>query len=304
MSRTAYHTALISNMQHFSTGDGPGIRSTIFFQGCNLNCAWCHNPETIPKDPVLLFYSQRCENCRLCIKACPSSAQAEREDKHIFIPSRCRMSGKCVQVCAWDALKISGTEKTLQEVLDFIYEDIDFYTASGGGLTLSGGEPLLQADFCAAVAKNCREKGIPVIIDTAGNVDYSEFEKVLPYADSFYFDLKGASEEDYRVKIGGSLKLTVANITRLTADGAEVTARIPIITGYNDSADYCSRLCEILKKAGIKTVHLLPFHRLGSSKYEALGKYYPYMDTSPPGKEMMNRLLEVFSNDFNTQIEC
>ncbi len=303
MNNDMGYTALISNMQHFSTGDGPGIRSTIFFQGCNLRCPWCHNPEAIPRRPVLLFYKQRCRNCKLCVKACPSGAHGDKEGQHIFVRSRCRLSGKCVLACPSDALRLSGTVKTLKEVLDYLYEDIDFYEASGGGVTLSGGEPMLQADFCAAVAKNCKEKGISVIIDTAGNVDYSEFEKVIPFVDSFYYDLKGASEEDYRGKIGGSLKLTVMNMERLVKDGAEVTARIPIISGYNDSPAYCINLCEILRKAGVKNVHLLPFHRLGSSKYDSLGIYYPYRDTHPPDKEKMDSLLEVFKNDFGTKIE-
>lgn len=296
-------TALISSMQHFSTGDGPGIRSTIFFQGCNLNCAWCHNPETIPSRPVLFFYGQRCRNCRLCVKACPNGAHEERSGQHHFIRSRCKASGGCALVCPQDALKLSGVEMTLREVLDYIYDDMDFYKASGGGVTLSGGEPMLQADFCAAVAENCKKNGISVIVDTAGNVDYSEFEKVAPFSDGFFYDLKGATEEDYREKTGGSLKLAVSNMTRLIGDGAEVTARIPIIPGYNDNPDYCSRLCEILKKAGVKSVHLLPFHRLGSSKYEALSMYYRYRDTSPPDKEKMNILSEVFKTDFETKIE-
>lgn len=303
MNNNTGQTAFISNLQHFSTGDGPGIRSTIFFQGCNLKCAWCHNPETIPRNPVLLYYRQHCTNCRLCVKACPNSAHEDRDGHHAFNRSRCRTSGQCVISCPSDALKLSGTLKTLQEVLDYIYEDIDFYKASGGGVTLSGGEPMLQADFCAAVAKNCKEKGISVIIDTAGNVNYSEFEKVIPFTDTFYYDLKGATEEDYRDKTGGSFQLTVTNMTRLVTGGAEVIARIPIIPGYNDNPVYCGRLNEILKKSGVKGVHLLPFHRLGSSKYDAIGTYYSYFDTSPPSKEKMNSLLEIFREDFETVIE-
>ena len=288
-------------MQHFSTGDGPGIRSTVFFQGCNLHCRWCHNPETIPRHPVLLFYRQRCAGCGLCLRACQNQVHSFQEG-HMLKRENCRLCGRCASICPADALKVSGRQKTVDEVFNFLAEDLDFYKESGGGVTLSGGEPLLQADFCAAVADKCKEHAISVILDTAGNVDYSEIKKVLPYTDQFYFDLKGATEKDYKEKTGGSLSLTVQNMTRLVEDGADVTARIPIIPGYNDSAEYCRQLADVLKPTGIKIVNLLPFHRLGSSKYEALGLEYRYRGCIPPSKEKMQELSAAFSSFF-TKIE-
>lgn len=296
-------TALISHLQHFSTGDGPGIRSTVFFQGCDLHCEWCHNPEAIPKRPVLLLYRERCTGCGRCVHICPSGAHEIGTKSHTIDRSRCTLCGRCIENCQSDALRLSGREYTLDEVLQFICEDMDFYIVSGGGVTLSGGEPLLQADFCAALAKECVEREIPVLVETAGNVGYAAFQAVLPFVSQFYYDLKGANEEDYREKTGGSFKLTVENLTRLVSDGAAVTARIPIIPGYNDSADYCRMLSEVLQLAGVKIVHLLPFHRLGSSKYRAMDNDYRYRDTHPPAMEKMNELLSVFSSEFSAKLD-
>lgn len=291
-------TALISNLQHFSTGDGPGIRSAVFFQGCNLRCEWCHNPETIPKHPVLLFYRERCTGCARCSSVCPTGAQKTDAQGHSLDRSRCNRCGNCAERCPSDALCLSGRKHTLDEVLQFIYEDIDFYAASGGGVTLSGGEPLLQADFCAALAKECAKSAIPVLIETAGNVSYAAFDAVLPFVNQFYFDLKGANESEYKEKTGGSFQLTIENLTRLVSDGADVTVRIPIIPGYNDNVDSCRSMAEILALTGVKTVHLLPFHRLGSGKYRALGREYHYQETRPPTSETMQALLFVFSTGF------
>ena len=296
-------TALISNLQHFSTGDGPGIRSTVFFQGCSLHCQWCHNPEAIPKHPVLLFYREQCTGCGLCVHSCPAGAHRIGVLGHTIDRSRCTLCGRCAESCPSEALRLSGRDYTLGEVLQFICEDIDFYTISGGGVTLSGGEPLLQADFCAALAEECAERRIQVLIETAGNVGYAAFQTVLPYVNQFYYDLKGANEEDYRQKTGGSFHLAIENLTRLVTDGADVTARIPIIPGYNDSMDYCQALAGILQPTGVKTVHLLAFHRLGSSKYRALDSGYGYQDTHPPTVEKMDELLSSFSSGFFAKLD-
>jgi pyruvate formate lyase activating enzyme len=296
-------TALISNLQHFSTGDGPGIRSAVFFQGCNLHCEWCHNPEAIPKRPVLLLYRERCTGCGRCTHVCPVGAHGIGARGHTIDRSRCILCGRCAENCPSDVLRLSGRKYTLGEVLQLISEDMDFYIASGGGVTLSGGEPLLQADFCEALAKECVEREIPVLVETAGNVGYAAFQTVLPFVSQFYYDLKGTNEEDYREKTGGSFQLTMENLTRLVSDGADVTARIPIIPGYNDSIGYCRMLADILQPTGVKTVHLLPFHRLGSSKYRAMDSDYRYQSVHPPTTEKMNELLSIFSSGFSAKLD-
>ena len=212
----------VSKLQHFSTGDGPGIRTTVFMQGCNLHCEWCHNPETIP-----------IEGSRLCYQT---------------------------------GTEISGTRMSLEKVMDFISEDREFYEASGGGVTVSGGEPLLQADFCRDLCRECKEQGIPVILDTAGNVPFLWFEKLLPYVRCFYFDIKACCAEDYRERTGGDFSLVYQNLCELIRRGGEVTVSIPVIPGHNDNAEAMRKTAELVKAAGGEKVRLLPFHRLGSSK--------------------------------------
>jgi glycyl-radical enzyme activating protein len=297
------NTGVISNIQHFSVGDGPGIRTTVFFQGCNLRCLWCHNPETIPRLPVLLFYKNLCTNCGSCTRVCPSGAHELLNAEHIFNLSSCRASGKCTETCPSGALKLSGKTMTLEEVFENICEDIEFYKATGGGVTFSGGEPLLQADFCVSLAEKCTSHGISVIIDTAGNVSYSEFEKLLPYKVHFFYDLKAATEEDYRTKTGGSFMLTVINLAKLVYDGAQVTVRIPIIPGFNDNTLYCQDLRKVLKETGIERVQLMPFHRTGSSKYKALDKTYAYEKMRSLPDESLTRLLKIFADDFDAGID-
>ncbi|NLO36350.1 MAG: glycyl-radical enzyme activating protein [Clostridiaceae bacterium] len=296
-------TGLISSLQHFSVGDGPGIRSTIFFQGCNLHCPWCHNPETISPQPVLLFDPPRCTDCGLCVRACPSGAQMLRAGRHVFARDLCISCGACTAACPADALRLSGRAMTVGEVLAFIEEDRDFYAASGGGVTLSGGEPLLQASFCASLAAACHRQGLPVILDTAGQVPFAAFEQVLPYVDRFYVDLKSGSETGYRDLCGGSLALVLQNMARLVAAGQAVTARIPVIPGTNDRASDWIQMRDVLQHTGVREVHLLPYHRLGAGKYDAIGKPYTLWPVMPPHKEHLRALSAIFAPDFFVTIE-
>ena len=296
-------TGIISAMQHFSTGDGPGIRTTLFLKGCSLRCLWCHNPETISAEPVLMFFAQRCAGCAACVRTCKTGVHSLANGIHNVDRSKCRLCGACAAICPAEAIQLNGSRKTVAEVMRFILEDKVFYEASGGGVTLSGGEPLLQADFCAEVAQVCRENSVPVILDTAGHVAYAAFRKVLPFIDTVYFDLKGASADDYQKTAGGDLLLILENMRRLVSDGADITACIPVIPGYNDSIAYCRRLAALLLPTGVRSVRLLPYHRLGSEKYRALDLDYPLAALPPPAKETMQELLSFFTADFNAKID-
>lgn len=295
---------LISRIQYFSTGDGPGIRTTVFFQGCNLRCQWCHNPETIPTHPVLLYYDNRCVNCGLCTTVCPTGAHTFQEGQHYFNRSLCRTSGACVDICMNGALELSGKWMTVDEVAEMVAQDEDFYKESGGGVTLSGGEPLLQPKFCAAFASECKRRGIHVLLDTAGNVDYTHFETVLPYIDEVYLDLKGADESRVREATGSSLTLVYSNLKRLIAAKVPVRVRVPIIPGHNDTPQDAEKMAMLIREAGTQAVDLLPFHRLGSGKYRALGQKYSYESTLPPDKNTMEALrLTFLANGIEVKIE-
>lgn len=292
----------ISRLQHFSIGDGPGIRSTLFFQGCNLHCVWCHNPETISREPVVLFYEEKCKECGRCVQVCAKGCHSFDSGVHLIQREICRHCGACVQTCTQKALELSGKEVTPEEVYQFFKEDQDFYEASGGGVTLSGGEPLLQADFCREILQKCCEDGIHTIVDTAGNVEYHAFEKVMPVTSLFYYDIKATNEQDYRRWTGGNAELIYTNLKRLIADGASVEVRIPLIPQYNLSQEYGRALISVLCSCGVKKVHLLPFHRLGSGKYRALSQAYACEKIVPPKNEEIRQLKELFSSEFETAV--
>lgn len=308
MPNSDHSTAWISNLQHFSTGDGPGIRTTVFFQGCALHCAWCHNPETISSKSQLLYYEKSCQACSLCSAICPAAAHTMQPDEtadkiHRFRRERCRFCGLCARICPAHALTLSGQQMTLEAVYAFIEEDRAFYDSTQGGVTLSGGEPLLQPAFCGKLAQKCSENGIPVIIDTSGAVPYEAFTAVLPYTDTFYYDLKAASEQDYTAWTGGSLTQVLENLKKLHTDGGRITVRIPIIPGYQDTPEYCGKMAALLTDAGIHSVHLLPFHRLGFSKYRALGLDNPCADLKPSARRRIEALRAAFPPHMDVAVE-
>ncbi len=284
---------LISNMQHFSIDDGPGIRTTIFMQGCNLKCTWCHNPETASMTPVIMLNKPLCTKCEMCKTACDFQAHIFNKE-HCIDRDKCIRCGKCTLNCHSNALSISGKYISLEDVFNYIYEDIDYMNESGGGVTISGGEPLLQADFCALLAKKCKEANIHVIIDTAGNIAFSEFEKVIPYTDEFYYDIKSGDEHILKEKTGGNLSLVTDNLIKLIEKGAAVTVRIPVIPGVNYSYEELDKMYELIKKAGVTKVNLLPFHRLGVSKYASLDKQYDFADTLSLAKDDLKPYADIF----------
>ena len=289
----------VSALQHFSTGDGPGIRTTVFLKGCSLRCSWCHNPETQASTPELMFFRHRCTSCGRCVAVCPAgvhrmvdaiavetktetatqsnaarSGRLAQQSRHELDRSLCRQCGACVAVCPSEALQLNGEDLSVETVMKAILADRDFYQTSSGGVTLSGGEPLLQVDFCLALARACKEQGIHVIVDTAGQVPWAAFERIIPFVDTFYFDLKGACADDYRRTAGGDFDLILSNLRRLITAGAHVVACIVIVPGLNDDLSATEQLSDVLAAAGVKEVRLLAYHRLGRSKYEALGREY------------------------------
>jgi pyruvate formate lyase activating enzyme len=250
----------ISDVQHFSVGDGQGIRTTVFFKGCNLCCPWCHNPENLSFSPVVLRY---------------------------------KAIGKT---------EMKGKKVSIDDILPELLEDKDFYIESGGGITLSGGEVMLQPEGAAALAKKLKEYGISTIIDTAGSVSYDAFEKVNPFVQGYLFDFKTADENKYS-KIGGDLKTVTENLMKLIKSSAKVQVRIPLIPDFNTDEASVIKICETLAGIGINEVELLPFHRLGGAKYEALGMDYLYRDCQPIPKEKLDEINNLYSKYFKTKIE-
>ena len=250
----------VSDIQRFSLGDGPGIRTTIFFQGCNLHCPWCHNPEAIPLRP------QKMRDPR------------GRE-------------------------RVYGAPTDIANILAVVEKDAAYYAESGGGVTLSGGEVLLQAEGAARLAAVLQAEGIHVLLDTAGDVPFAAFQKVLPFIDAIYYDWKAANAEDYRQRIGGDFARILDNLGRLIEAGCAVRVRVPLIEGVNTAPDYAEQMCACLRQVGAQEVDLLPFHRLGSAKYRALGLAYAYASVPSMTIQRAKEIAKIYQKYFKTKIE-
>lgn len=250
----------ISHVQHFSIGDGDGIRTTVFFKGCSLRCPWCHNPESLSFEPTVLRYKTTGET------------------------------------------DIRGKTVDTSDLLPELLEDAEFFRESGGGVTLSGGEALLQADGAAELARLLLERGVNTWIDTAGCVPYKAFETVNPFVDAYLFDVKTADPAQYAA-IGGNLQTVTDNLRRLLADGKRVHVRIPLIPQFNTDPLSIEQLCSLLSQMSVSAVELLPFHRLGSAKYEAMGLSYAYKNQEPLTSEQLKQIQAQYETHFNVIIE-
>ena len=274
--------SMIFDIERNSYVDGPGIRTTVFFKGCNLRCAWCHNPESQSPKPQMLFYRDKCKGCGKCKAICPT-------------PGHCTLCGKCTFYCPADARKVCGKEYTVEEVLSEVLKDKAFYDNSGGGVTFSGGECMLQVDFLTEILKKCKENGIHTAVDTAGHVPFAFFEKVLPYTDLFLYDIKVMDPEKHKTYVGADNTLILENLKKLLNTGANIWIRIPVIGGINDSIEEMQKVKEFLTLWGKpQKVELLPYHAMGEHKYTALGK--ENRTFSVPNAETMHRLQSLFQS--------
>ncbi len=261
--------------------DGPGIRTTVFFKGCTLRCAWCHNPESQQATPQLLFFEEKCGGCGTCRRKCPNGL------------SGCELCGTCALYCPNDAREICGKLYTVDEVMREIEKDRAFYQSSSGGVTFSGGECMLQIDFLEAVLKTCHDRGIHTAVDTAGHVPYEYFERILPYTDLFLYDVKCIDPTAHKTWTGVSNERILDNLGRLLASERAVWIRVPVITGVNDRIEEMQAIRAFLDAHGHPArVELLPYHALGEHKYTALGKSaHPF---TAPDEDTMHRLRTVF----------
>lgn len=280
-------SGIVFDIQPFSTHDGPGIRTTVFLKGCNNRCAWCHNPESLSLKPQLRFFTSRCIGCGACEKVCTNHAFHDG----LFDFSHCLSCGQCAEMCPTKARVLCGRPMTAKQVYDRIVKDLPFYQNSGGGVTFSGGEPLLQADFVADVARLCKENGIGTSIQTALNVPYSEIEKVLPYIDFVMCDFKAADEETHQKYIGVSQKRILENLDRLSKENVQLIVRTLIVPGVTDSANVICRIAEQIRNyPNLDHYFLLRYHSLGMSKLETISACDGIRAFETPTDEKMEEL--------------
>lgn len=276
-------TATIFDIERNSFVDGPGIRTTVFFKGCNLKCAWCHNPEGQDFKPQMMFYKDKCTGCGKCKDVCPYNLE------------NCNLCGKCTFYCPVDARKVCGKEYTVDEVFAEIIKDKAFYENSGGGVTFSGGECMLQIDFLMEILKKCKENGIHTAVDTAGHIPFESFEKILPYTDLFLYDIKIFDSEKHKKYVGVGNNLILKNLKMLFDMDAKIWIRIPIIAGINDSTEEMKKIKSFLDSVGIfEKIELLPYHAMGENKYFALGKECTIF--TAPDNDRMTELKQVYKN--------
>lgn len=260
--------ANITDIKRFAVHDGDGIRTTVFFKGCPMKCAWCHNPETISAKRQLGFFEHKCTLCGRCASVC--SCHKTKGGRHVFERESCSACGKCAAVCPAEALEIFGEEMECDALLDILVRDKSFYESSGGGVTLSGGECLLQADFCTELLKKLKDAGISTAVDTCGYVPQSSIQKVMPFADIFLYDIKAIDRAVHVSCTGMPNEIILENLKYIDGCGKRSEIRIPYVPGFNDNQ--IEKIGEFL--AGLKhvsAVRVLPYHNYAASKYAALG---------------------------------
>lgn len=290
----------ITNIQKFSIHDGDGIRTTVFFKGCPLKCEWCHNPETQRFEKEMQVDREKCTGCGTCASVCPNGAVRMTEDhRPAWDPKACTFCGKCENFCPAGSREIVGREYTVKELTKELMKDQMFYEESGGGVTFSGGEVMsMDMDFILAMAKELKRQDVTLTIDTCGYVPYERFEKLLPYVNTFLYDVKVMDPELHKKYMGTDNKLILENLIRLSQDGARIYIRIPTIKEVNGNEENMKETIAFLKQHDIHPagVNLLPYHDTGSGKYAKLDMEYKGTDLHAPDKEEMEALAALFVN--------
>lgn len=282
-------TGLIFDIQRFSIHDGPGIRTLVFLSGCPLRCPWCSNPESWEMKPRLLFNSKICIGCGRCISECPNQAIEFRDNKTVIKRERCTVCGKCAELCPTNALTIKGQYYTVSQAMSEIEKDARFYTSSKGGVTLSGGEPLLQSNFVAALLAECKRVGFNTTIETTGCVPWEELAKTIKDNDLYLYDIKLIDSLMHHKTTGVYNDMIIGNLRKLIKHGKEVIIRVPVIPNHTEDLENLRGIGMLCRELNINTVHLLPYHSYGEGKYELLGQEYRCSGVKHPLDEAMEK---------------
>ena len=287
---------LVFDIKRYAINDGPGIRIAVFLKGCNLNCTWCHNPEGISDETERMYSASRCIRCGTCAAACPEKAITLTNEGIITDPALCKMCGECAEVCPTKAIEISGIEISVAEIIQEIEKERVFFDQSLGGVTFSGGEPLLHHKFLIRLLEECGKRGIHRAIDTAGFVSNDIIMSVARYTDLFLYDLKIMDPEKHRKWIGMTNERILENLKALADTGVAIIIRIPLIGGVNDDAENLKATARFVAELSgeKKEVNLLPYHKIAQPKYWKLGRPEDFQLLEEPSKEAQLQAISIF----------
>ncbi|MBC8248717.1 MAG: glycyl-radical enzyme activating protein [Anaerolineales bacterium] len=296
-------TGLIFDIKKFSIHDGPGIRTTVFFKGCPLSCWWCHNPEGQSLGREIMFRERRCIRCGACQAVCTQGAISMDGDVVSTDREKCTLCGACVEACYAEARELVGREVTVAEVMAEIEQDVAFYDESGGGVTFSGGEPLLQRNFLLALLRACREKEIHTAVDTCGFATWETLDSLREHVDLFLYDLKSMDDARHLKSTGVSNELILGNLHRLSTLGHDIILRVPVIPGINDDDENIRQTGAFAATLSyLNRLDVLPYHRAGTEKYHRLNKVYELPEARPPSDERMAKIVRILRG-FGLQIK-
>lgn len=282
----------IFDIQRFSIHDGPGIRTIVFLKGCPLSCLWCSNPESQKLKPALMYQSMNCIHCGKCISACKINA-INPSNKGFIDRDICTSCGECVNVCPTGALTMKGKKMTVEQVIKELKKDAIIYRRSGGGITLSGGEPLVQSEFVKELLKACKAQGWHTAIETTAYSNKEVIESVFPYIDLTLMDIKGTNSELHKKFTGVSNEIIIEN-AKLVSKLSKMVVRVPLIPEFNSSKEDILELCSVVKTLNnVNTIHLLPYHTYGENKYDLLGREYLMKDVKSLNENMIETLKEI-----------
>lgn len=284
-------------IKNFEIHDGDGLRTTVFLKGCPLRCKWCHNPEGLDAKRVLALYTDKCRFCKLCASVCPQGAHRFEDGRHLYVRTpACESCSECERVCPSGAIKIFGEEITADELIEKVLPDKVFFDATGGGITLSGGEPLLQADFCREVLTLAKNEGLATAVDSCLFVSPDAVRKVMPYTDAFLVDVKCRNSRLHKELTGAENRQIISNLALLCENGCRAEIRVPYIPDCNSGE--MGAIAELLSdyKSCITAVKVLGYHNYAENKYAALGIEYPTKNVRLPTSQELLSARSVFSN--------
>lgn len=285
---------IIFNIERYAIQDGPGIRTTVFMKGCPLRCQWCSNPESQLQSLEIMVRDNECVRCGKCIEGCPTKAISLSDLGRIIDRAKCNLCLQCATLCPQGAIYVMGKHMSVEEVIEQVDKDNLFYQNSGGGVTISGGEPLFQAEFVLQVFKGCQQKGIHTALDTSGYAAWATFRKVLEYVDLVLYDLKHMNSLTHKQFTGIGNELILSNLKK-TAHMRRTWLRFPLIPGFNDSDSDIRDIAKFGSKLPVEKLSILPYHSWGKNKYEQLGRVYPW-NATPPGEERINEVKRIIED--------